>query len=137
MRTWAWLAMLASGAASADPASADPASIDVRRLTELPPEGLLRLDARELAIDLSPRASTAQLSYDLGWFRVGVGAAIDDGIAGSHRMIGLFAYRTFDLSRWMHAWISLGLTFDEWTFPGTALREHDVTVGLSLGTTFR
>lgn len=175
MRTGVWLALLVNGVASADPD--DTTSIRVHRLTELPPEGLLHLDAlrpipaggivdaRATVIDLGLRVrvtaegaswqtglapsmfaddlrdhgwrAAAELSYRLGPFRVGLDAAIDESIGGSHRMLGLFIYRRFDLSRWMHAWIALGLSFDAWSSPGMSAPQQSATVGLSLGTTFR
>jgi len=136
---------------------------DLRPIPALGAGGIV--DGRAITIDLGPRAqlaaegtwwqtgvspsmftedlrdhgwrAAAELSYDLGPFRVGVNAAIDQGIYGSHRMVGLFAYRTFHLSRWMHAWIALGLTFEEWTSPAASAPQQGVTAGLSLGTTFR
>jgi hypothetical protein len=79
--------------------------------------------------------AAAELSYDLGPFRVGVNASLQREGDFSHRVVGLFAYRTFRLSRWMHAWIVLGLAFDQ--LKGDGLARQGVTAGLSLGTTFR
>src|SRR5690348_4301589 len=101
MRTWVWLAVLVSGVASADPAPGDTAhadtepddtsgttSIRVRRLTELPPEGFLHLDAlrptaalgaggivdgRAIAIDLGPRA---RLSAEGTWWQTGLSPSV-------------------------------------------------------------
>lgn len=83
----------------------------------------------------------AELTYDLGPFRVGVNAAMtrerDQAGDSTHRMVGLFAYRTFRLSRWMHAWIVFGVALEQWS--GTAFQrpQQGVNVGLSVGTTFR
>jgi hypothetical protein len=78
----------------------------------------------------------AELSYDLGPFRVGLNASLTRAEDGSHRMVGLFAYRTFRLSHWMHAWIVLGVAYEQWQGIGVAGRQG-TTVGLALGTTFR
>ena len=79
----------------------------------------------------------AELSYDLGPFRVGVNASLDRVGSSSHRAVGLFAYRTFRLSRWMHAWIMVGISYEQWAGTGTLPPRSGVTTGLSLGTTFR
>ena len=82
--------------------------------------------------------ATGELSYDLGPFRVGVNASLDRTGNSTHRMIGLFAYKTFLLSRWMHAWISLGISFEQWDDPEVPRdRRQGVTAGFTLGTTFR
>jgi hypothetical protein len=78
----------------------------------------------------------AELSYDLGPFRIGVNASMTRTADGSHRMVGLFAYRTFRLSHWMHAWILLGVAYEQWQVAGVAGKQG-VNVGLALGTTFR
>ena len=90
------------------------------------------------AIDVHDRGWRAggELSYDLGWFSVGINASMTRDISGSHRMVGLFAFKRFNLSRWMHAWIALGLSFDTYDEPNAAPRSG-TTIGLSLGTTFR
>jgi len=77
-----------------------------------------------------------ELSYDLGPFRVGVNASMTREGDSAHRMVGLFAYRTFRLSRWMHAWIMLGVAYEQWSFANAGSRQG-VNVGLSIGTTFR
>ena len=91
------------------------------------------------ATDLSDHGwrAGAELSYDLGPFRVGLDASMTRTVDGSHRMVGLFAYRTFRLSRWMHAWIVLGIAFEKWQGLGVADSRQGMTVGLALGTTFR
>ena len=78
----------------------------------------------------------AELSYDLGLLRLGVNAAMDRDGYSSHRMVGLFAYRTLRLSRWMHAWIVLGAALEEWD-GAPPYRRQGTTIGLSVGTTFR
>jgi hypothetical protein len=129
MRTWWWALVLGTSVASAD-----PSSIRLRRLTEEPPSAWLRLDT-------APRDPEApehrELSYQLGPFRVGVSASIDHFGDSTHRSIGLFAYRTFHLSRWMHAWIGLGIGVDRWDGANQTSSTQGVTVGLTLGTTFR
>jgi hypothetical protein len=80
--------------------------------------------------------ASAELSYDLGPFRVGMNASMSQHGDSSHRMVGLFAYRTFRLSRWMHAWIMLGVAYEQWDRGGQA-PSRGTHVGLSLGTTFR
>jgi hypothetical protein len=121
------------------------------------------LDGRAVQLDLGPRARIAaegtwwqtglapsmfaddlrlhgwrasgEVSYDLGPFRVGINASMSRTEDSSHRMVGLFAYRTFQLSRWMRAWIVLGLAFETWSY-GTTTRQG-LSAGLTLGTTFR
>jgi hypothetical protein len=81
--------------------------------------------------------ASAELSYDLGPFRVGVNASMERVGDSSHRMVGLFAFRTFRLSRWMHAWIVFGVSFEQWAGTGPNAGKQGLNVGLSLGTTFR
>lgn len=123
------------------------------------------VDGRSVLLDLGPRArvaaegtwwqsglapsmfatdlhvhgwrAAAELSYDLGLFRVGVNASMTRVGDSSHRMVGLFAYRTFRLSRWMHAWIMFGIAAEEWQTAGVPGTKKGVTTGLTLGTTFR
>jgi len=80
--------------------------------------------------------ASAELSYDLGPFRVGLNASIGREGDSTHRMVGLFAYRTFRLSRWMHAWIVFGVAYEQWDGVGPGPR-RGLNTGLSLGTTFR
>jgi hypothetical protein len=77
-----------------------------------------------------------ELSYDVGPFRVGVNASMTREGDSAHRMVGLFAYRTFGLSRWMHAWIMLGIAYEQFSFANAGSRQG-THVGLSIGTTFR
>jgi hypothetical protein len=81
--------------------------------------------------------AAGELSYDLGPFRVGVNASLDRVGTSTHRAVGLFAYRTFRLSRWMRAWIVLGISYEQWAGVGTLGPRQGVTTGLSVGTTFR
>jgi hypothetical protein len=78
----------------------------------------------------------AELSYDLGLFRIGVNASLSRDAESSHRMVGLFAYRTFRLSRWMQAWIVLGVALEQWTDAGQPPRQG-ANMGITIGTTFR
>ena len=123
------------------------------------------MDGRALSLDLGPRArlttegkwwqtgltpgrfsedlhvhgwrAGAELSYDLGPFRVGVNASMSRSGDSTHRMVGLFAYRAFRLSRWMHAWILFGVAVEQWSVAGLQPATQGVNVGLTLGTTFR
>ena len=82
--------------------------------------------------------ASAELSYHLGPFRLGVNASMGRVGDSSHRMVGLFAYRNFRLSRWMHAWIVLGVAFEQWDDDvGPRGPRQGVNTGLSVGTTFR
>ncbi|HEY5924571.1 MAG TPA: hypothetical protein VIV11_22990 [Kofleriaceae bacterium] len=117
------------------------------------------MDGRAVRLDLGPRArfsaegkwwqsglapsmfaedlhshgyrAAAELSYDLGPFHVGVNASMGRVGDSTQRMVGLFAFRTFRLSRWMHAWITFGVAFEQ-----TGSRQG-TTIGLTFGTTFR
>lgn len=80
--------------------------------------------------------AAAELSYDLGWFSIGANVSMTQDITGTRRTAGLFAYKRFNLSRWMHAWIALGLSFEQLEQNGQPARSGS-TFGLSLGTTFR
>jgi hypothetical protein len=82
------------------------------------------------------RAST-ELSYDLGPFRIGVNASIERDGDSTHRMVGLFVFRTFRLSHWMHAWIVLGVAFEQWPGADQPGTRQGLNVGVALGTTFR
>ncbi len=82
-----------------------------------------------------------ELSYDLGPFRLGGSMTLGhvDGRfeRGTYRAVGVSASRTLRLSRWMLAWISLGVGRQQWLGappPGEANR---TTVMLRIGTTFR
>ena len=131
-----------------DRAEAEGGLVDGRTaILDLAPRARLGAEASWWQTGLSPsmfaedlqisgwRAS-AELSYDLGPFRVGVNASLERDGDSSHRMVGLFAYRTFRLSRWMHAWIVLGVALEQWDGPGLP-RRQGTYAGLTLGTTFR
>ena len=79
--------------------------------------------------------AAAELSYDLGPFSVGVNASMMRNGDSSHRAVGLFAFRRFRLSRWMHAWILLGFAYEQYDDPNG--RRSGTTAGFSIGTTFR
>jgi hypothetical protein len=79
----------------------------------------------------------AELSYDLGLFSVGVNASMTRDGDSAHRMVGLFAFRTFRLSRWMRAWIMLGVGAEQWEGGPFSAPRQGTMVGLTLGTTFR
>lgn len=82
--------------------------------------------------------ASAELSYDLGWFRGGVNASVGHLGEGGHRMAGLFAYRSFRLSRWMRAWIMVGAALEQWDRAGPRTpKKQGTSVGFTLGTTFR
>jgi hypothetical protein len=86
------------------------------------------------------RASYA-LSYDLGLFSVG--ASLEYGHVdsryerGTYRVVGLSAYRTFRLSRWMLAWFALSAGRQEWLGGPPTGEANASSVMLSIGTTFR
>lgn len=86
------------------------------------------------------RASYA-LSYDLGLFKVG--ASVEYGHVdsryerGTYRFVGISAYRTFRLSRWMLAWIALSAGRQEWLGLPPSGEANSNSVMLSIGTTFR
>ncbi len=79
----------------------------------------------------------AELSYDLGPFRIGVNASMERNGDSTHRMVGLFAYRTFRITHWMRAWIVLGVALEQWAVAGQPGTRQGTNVGLALGTTFR
>lgn len=88
--------------------------------------------------DLSTSAwrVAGELSVDLGWFRVGANASYSrTSYELVHKTKGLFIAKTFDVSRWMHAWIMLGLSDEEWQLGHEVQRGR--TIGVSIGTTFR
>lgn len=78
--------------------------------------------------------AAAELSYDLGPFSVGVNASLTHDGATSHRAVGLFAFRTFRLSRWTKLWIILGLSYEQLEGATTA---SGASAGLRIGGTFR
>ncbi len=82
-----------------------------------------------------------ELSYDLGPFRIGASVAaghVDSRYErGTYRIVGVSAYRTVRLSRWMLAWISLGVGRQQWFGQPPPGESNATFVGLTLGTTFR
>ena len=101
-------------------------------------------DRGHTAIDLEARGWGAggALSVDLGFARLDVTAAwqrVDTRYGGGHyRDVGVALVRNFRLSRWMHAWISLGIGQRQWLDGVPPPGEADgTTVMLTFGTTFR
>lgn len=88
-------------------------------------------------LETSGWRAALEMSYDLGPFRVGMNASLSREGDRGHRMVGLFAYRTFQLSRWVRAWIVLGISLEEWELAGGDVRRRAGTVGLAIGGTFR
>jgi len=82
-----------------------------------------------------------ELSYDLGPFRlgasVGLGHVDSRFERGTYRIIEVSAYRTFRLSRWMLAWVSLGVGHQQWSGVPPPGESSGTKVGLRIGTTFR
>ncbi|MGE5187223.1 MAG: hypothetical protein ACM31C_34480 [Acidobacteriota bacterium] len=124
---WLWLLLLGCEA------SADPLRLRLERLPEAPDEPALHLDLPPLH---SSHAEAGR-SYELGPFRLAMTASIDRLGDSTHRVVGLFAYHPFRLSRWMRAWIGIGLWFEQTDDPGVPREQQGMTVGISLGTTFR
>lgn len=136
-------------ATTLDPTNAEGGIVDGRSaLLDLGPRARLAVEGTWWQSGLAPSRfatdlpihgwrAAAELSYDLGPFSVGVNASMTRFGDSSHRMVGLFAYRTFRLSRWMHAWIVLGIAAEEWQTAGVPSTKQGVTTGLTLGTTFR
>jgi hypothetical protein len=82
-------------------------------------------------------SAAAELSYDLGPLRIGMNVATSRFGDGSRRMAGLFAFRSFRLSRWMRAWILVGAAFEQWDGAGLTGPTRGASTGFTLGTTFR
>ena len=133
---------------SIDPTVAEGGLEDRRAVVvELGPRARLVAEGRSWEYGLAPEASSgdlrihgwragAELTYDLGPFSVGTNVAITRDGNVSRRMVGLFAFRTFHLSRWMHAWISFGVALEQ-VDADHAPPLRGTNIGLSLGTTFR
>jgi hypothetical protein len=85
--------------------------------------------------------ATYELSYDLGWFRLGANLSVGEVDTryerGMYQILGVSAYRTFRISRWMLAWISVGVWRQQWFGAPPPGESNSTTVGLSLGATFR
>jgi hypothetical protein len=83
-----------------------------------------------------------QLARDLGFVKVSAGASVNrvdtDNGSGTYRQLDLAVSRSKRFSRWMTAFVSLGLGVRRWSGaaspPGEA-NGHQVT--LTIGTTFR
>jgi len=114
---------------------------------ELGPRARIAAEGRWWQTGLAPGASpedlrihgwraAAELTYDLGPFSVGTNVAVTRDGDVSRRMVGLFAFRRFHLSRWMHAWIMFGVALEQ-VDADHAPPLRGTNIGLSLGTTFR
>jgi hypothetical protein len=85
--------------------------------------------------------AAAELSYDLGLVRLGVSGAVGE-VDGRlerrrYRDVAVSISRTFQLSRWMHGWISLSLGHRAWNGRPLYGESDATTLLLSIGTTFR
>lgn len=83
-----------------------------------------------------------RLARDLGFATVELHGELDHVESrygrGTYRDVGISIGRTFRLSRWMTAWISLGLAHRHWLDQAPAGEPSDeTTVMLTIGTTFR
>ena len=58
-------------------------------------------------------------------------------VRGDYRTIGVRLIKRFRLSRWMLAWISLGVSRRDWYGAPPAGEANSTTVSLTIGTTFR
>jgi hypothetical protein len=145
-RTQSWLHL---DATTIDRADAEGGIVDSRAaLLDLGPRTRLAAEGKWWQSGLAPSRFaedlrnyawrvSAEISYDLGPFRIGVDASMERVGDSTHRMVGLFAYRTFRLSRWMHAWIAVGVSFERWDDAAPRGTLQGASVGLSVGTTFR
>ncbi|MBX3157514.1 MAG: hypothetical protein KF773_16185 [Deltaproteobacteria bacterium] len=90
-------------------------------------------------IDLRDRGwrAAAELSYELGPFRVGANASSIRTVDSSRQTVGLFVHRTFHVSRWVRPWITLGLGWERGQLDGEPRPRQGPTIGISVGTTFR
>lgn len=81
------------------------------------------------------------LVYDLGLFKLG--ASLEYGHVdsryerGTYQVVGVAAYRTFRLSRWMLAWIALSAGRQQWLGQAPPGEASSSSIMLSIGTTFR
>jgi hypothetical protein len=85
--------------------------------------------------------SSAGLTATFGQWHVGALASWNgvDGRLGNGRYLdyGVSIARTFNLSRWMTAWIALSVGMRQWTGVPPAGEANGATLTLSVGTTFR
>jgi len=85
--------------------------------------------------------AASELSYDVGPVRIGIHAGagqVDSRFErGNYHFAGASASRTFQISRWMRAWISLGLGFQRWSGAPPPGEANSASLQLSVGTTFR
>jgi len=98
------------------------------------------------AIDVPGRGWRAggQLSRELGWATLEVSglfsqADLQYGALESARHVdlGIGLVRRFQLSRWMRAWIRLGVSQRIWLGDSPTGEASSTTIGISIGTTFR
>jgi hypothetical protein len=86
-------------------------------------------------------SAASELSYAVGPFRLGARAGagyVDHRFErGSYRFAGVSVSRTFRLSRWMLAWISLGIGFKQWSGAPPPGESNGAALELTVGTTFR
>jgi hypothetical protein len=84
--------------------------------------------------------ATLEATYDLGPFELSANMSLSRihgrYEAGTYRDIGIALTKRFRLSRWMLAWISLGIGQRTWLGVDPPER-NSTTVMLSIGTTFR
>jgi len=97
--------------------------------------------AHDLEVTARGWRAGLELSHDFGWFRLGVNVAmghVDSPLErGDYRMIGISLFRTFRLSRWMQAWISLTAGYQQWLGTPPPGQQSAGTIMLGFGTTFR
>jgi hypothetical protein len=94
-------------------------------------------------IDVEARGwrAAVRATYDAGPFQLEASGSIDhidqrDG-SGTYREAGLTVSRTFKLSRWMTAWIALGVGRRWWQGTAPAGEADATQTMLTIGTTFR
>ncbi|HEY5947901.1 MAG TPA: hypothetical protein VIV40_20515 [Kofleriaceae bacterium] len=101
------------------------------------------LGAADLGADDMSRGWLAayELSYNLGPFRLGanmgMGRVDSRYERGSYRVMGVSVSRQFRLSRWVLAWISLGIGQQTWQGQPPPGEANNTTAMLRFGFTFR
>lgn len=118
-----------------------------RDVLRLGPRAIAEIEGTAWTTDLDVPArgwdAAVRLSYDLGPVRITAHASVHGVDArfggGAYREIGVSIGRTFRLSRWMTAWVSLDIGQRHWLGEGPPpAGEADSTqIMLNLGTTFR